>query len=342
MNRITGLDFARVLMTLGIVFYHFACFSSAGLSFFNVYANGVWGGTYNAAFFALSGFCLYNKYGQAKYRIGDFYYKRWKTVVFPYALIFLFAYLNTVAATGRFFYLDIPKWYLAFSFLGLDGYVQWFHNTYFITGVWFIGAILIVYLLYPVLNWVFSKLGIVTVVILFVLYELLRIKHSSEIPIDINPIVCLTSFSVGMVLSKTKKYLFSKVTFIVSAVLSALLIFVPVFGSHNTKEMVLGWILFVLFSNIGHLIKADRINAVITALSRVSYLVILIHLPIIHKMLIGWDSPSISKASVILTGLTGILFLLAFAINEVLKGIYASKAFKWLDGKFAGASPKSK
>lgn len=341
MNRIRGLDFARVLMTLGIVFYHFSCYSSAGLSIFNVHANGVWGGTFNAAFFVLSGFCLQNKYGQGSYDIVGFYYKRWKTVVFPYALIFLFAYLNNVATTGRFFYLDVPQWYLALSFIGLDGYVQWFRPTYFITGVWFIGAILLVYLVYPLINIVFKKLSFILLIALFIVYEIVRIKHTSSVPIDINPLLCILSFSVGMFLQQKKEYLFNKILFLITAVMSAVLILVPIGGSHTTKELLLGWSLFLVFSNVGHYITSERANSVLTALSQVTYIVILIHLPILHKVLVGWDYSQHIRAYFVLFALVAVLFILAFAINVVLKGIYASKTFKWLDGKLLKASHKT-
>ena len=333
-KRITGLDFARIIMTFGIVAYHFACYSAADLRFLNVHANGVWGGTLNSAFFALSGFCLQNKYGNIRFDILEFYYKRWKTVVFPYALIFTYAFLNNVATYGKFFYLNIPKWLLLLSFIGEDGYVQWFHPTYFIIGVWFVGAIILIYLLYPLINKFFKLNTIVYLIILFVLYEVLRIKGPSATPIDINPVTCILSFSVGMALSTVKDFLFTWKAFLVSGIISIPTLFIPIGLSHNTKELIIGWMLFVFMSNLGNRIQSVKFHRVISTLSRLSYTIILIHLPVLHKILIGWNTDSIGQSIIVLIGTLSATCVLSVAVDIIIKWIYNTKPFVWLDSKF--------
>ncbi len=336
MKRIKGLDFTRVILTCGIIAYHFSCYSSANLSFLYQHANGVWGGTFNAAFFALSGFLIQYQYGKERLDISWFYYKRWKTIVFPYVLVFLYAYLINVATTGKFFYLNIPKWILILSFFGIDGYVYWIQETYFITGVWFVGAILLIYLLYPLLHILFKNVRIAlgSILVLFIVYELIRSNGWFSFPVDINPVTCILSFSIGMMLAKTEK-LFKKYLFFLSflCVIFIILPF-PIEVSHNTKELIVGWLLFILLSNIGYYIKSERFNTMMSSLNKASYPIILVHLPIIHLVFVGWNKNNPSFAILILIILFVLLCVLGLIIDVIIKKIYGLSIFIWLDKKF--------
>ncbi|WP_408069567.1 acyltransferase family protein [Butyrivibrio sp. JL13D10] len=334
MKRILGLDFARVIMTFGIVAYHFSCYTSANLYYFNIHANGVWGGTYNASFFALSGLCLFNKYSRENLNIINYYYNRWKSIIIPYALVFLYAYFNNVASTGRFFYLDIPNWILLLSFIGEDGYVEFFRGTYFITGVWFVGAIILIYIIYPILNTVMKKNKVFSLISAGCLYELVRVNYSGGVPFDIHPVVCILSFMVGMFLATFISHLFDNVVFFLSFIASIVLIVYPIgFVSGSTKQLLLGWILLVLFSNIGYRIKLRKVNDFIEMMSHISYPVILIHLPVLHKFLLGWNDTNNLKEVVVLFILCVVLCILGMAINIILRQVFSWKIFTYIEKK---------
>lgn len=332
MKRILGLDFARVLMTFGIVAYHFSCYSSAKLSFFNTNANGVWGGIYNASFFALSGFCLYYKYGSEKINIISYYYRRWKTILFPYILVFCFIYLNNVAVAGRFFYLDIPKWILLLSFLGVDGYVEFFRRTYFASGVWFVGMIIFIYLFFPVINALMKKNKVFSLIVVLFLYEIMRINYNGNVPFDIHPIVCLVSFMVGMYFATIQPTLFDTKFFLIFTLISVVLIvYLIAVGSVYTKQLLLGWSLLIVFSNIGHRITVRKVNDLFRTVSKISYPIILIHLPVLHKVLVGWNYTNSVQAGVVLLFLCITLCVLGMAINVIIKQLFSMKMFVWLD-----------
>ena len=48
---------------------------------------------------------------------------------------------------------DIPRWRVIFSLLGLDGYLSPVTTTYYKIGEWFLGIILLLYLVFPLLLW---------------------------------------------------------------------------------------------------------------------------------------------------------------------------------------------
>ena len=48
---------------------------------------------------------------------------------------------------------DIPRWRVIFSLLGLDGYLTPVTVTFYKIGEWFLGVILILYLVFPLLLW---------------------------------------------------------------------------------------------------------------------------------------------------------------------------------------------
>lgn len=194
-----------------------------------------------------------------------------------------------------------------------------------------------VFILYPILNFIIRKNWACSLFALFVMYEIIRInKRWFEIPIDVNPIICILSFCVGMALSTCKKHILNRLVFCASIILNGVLILIPFGYSHNTKELLLGWLLLILLLNIGHCINSNRVNHFLAILSGASYPVILIHLPIIHKVTTGWNTTKVGWAFIILTTMFMVLYLLGSAINIVLKKIYSMKVFTRLDTVFEG------
>ena len=334
MNRIKGLDLVRVLCTYFIVAFHFYSYSNSQLTPFLAYANGYWGGTLNAIFFALSGYVLQAKYGSSLGKIRVFYYKRWKMIIPPYIVVFLSAYMGNVAKYGSFFYYDIPKYRLIFSFLGVDGYAQWFCQTYFITGVWFIGAILFLYAIYPLLNKLArTRLKYIFLFLLIVAFLLLLKFSVIPAPIDINPVTCVLSFYIGMLLFEKTSLIKSKITFIICTVVCLGLLFVTLKGNHVIKEMIMGYLMFISIFNIGNHLGNFCSFKVITRLSKTSYYSILIHLPLIHKVLEGWNSENSINQMFVLIAIILSLIILSDVLNVVMGKIYDSKLFSYLDLK---------
>ena len=111
---------------------------------------------FSTTFFCISGAVLYYNYPLI-YSKKTFYYKRWKRIFPSYYICFTFFYLNRAFTAYKFFFRG--HWTkILYSIIGLDSYLSYKLNTYFIAGELFLGAIIIIYLLYPLILWIINKI----------------------------------------------------------------------------------------------------------------------------------------------------------------------------------------
>ena len=111
------------------------------------------------SFFCISGAVLYYNYPKI-ISLKSFYYKRWKSILLPYYICFLYFFSRNVFRFHKFFYQgDWPKIFL--SMIGLDGYLAYKIKTYYLVGEWFLGAIIIIYAIYPILLFITNKSNII-------------------------------------------------------------------------------------------------------------------------------------------------------------------------------------
>lgn len=337
-RRDNGLDFARAVAAIGIVTFHFYCHSSSARKLFLYHANGSWGTTLNYLFFALSGFLLQLKYGRpGNLQLKSFYYKRWKATIPAHLAVFLFAFCMNVFSYGKLFYMNIPKWRLLLSFVGMDGYVAWVTPTYFITGEWFLGAILLAYLVYPLLRWIASCrwvnylfLGILTGLYAWVL----RIDLGGLYP-SANPVTCLLCFYVGMLASRYTGIIKNQYLFLPALILSGVLFLVPIGGHSVTKMMVAGGALLIVLCGAGRfLCKNPFIGRITLILSGLSYSVFLIHHRIIVKVLEGFDSVSTKRSLLALMLILATTFILAAVLDHLIKALFKTKPYLKFEGLF--------
>ena len=93
-----------------------------------------------------------------------------------------------------------------FSLIGLDGYLSYRITTYFIVGEWFLGAIIIIYALYPLLLWFLNKNIFLTYCIMGFSYFIIYKTNIFMIIKEINLITCINSFYFGMISIKYKRF----------------------------------------------------------------------------------------------------------------------------------------
>ena len=219
-KRIVSLDYVRVILTLCILTYHladdyidlFPALKSA-LTLLTRFANGAWGPPLVTMFFMLSGIGLYYKHSKIE-NVSQFYYKRWKSIIPLFLMVYLVFYILNFINNGHFMYKDPPQTILL-TLTGMDGYsrlntpiselLTWLvggapNGTYYLTGTWFLGPILIVYLLYPVILALFKRLDFLLLIIIAAIYflEMQFTSYASHRVI----FYCLTGFVMGMLFIK--------------------------------------------------------------------------------------------------------------------------------------------
>lgn len=151
-NYRPGLDVVRLAALLPVLCYHY-CIESARLGF--AVPDGLigrpmadWVELGLAWFFLLSGAALCLQW-QGRFALRPYLVGRAAATYPAFWLGFgvLFLYGEVLHGNNA----DIPRWRVVFSLLGLDGYLLPVTVTFYKIGEWFLGVILILYLLFPLL-----------------------------------------------------------------------------------------------------------------------------------------------------------------------------------------------
>lgn len=167
-SRISSIDFMRVVGFLMIVAAHFIGAVSRNGVDHNYFHKYYLGGVGVSFFIIASGASLYvstkNNFDLKTYikkRIANIYPYFW--ICYIVVAVFLFLSFSTVC-------LGNDPVRLLITFLALDGF---FHstisNTYYLIGEWFIGFILFVYILFPIVAWLKNKNIYVAITVVLIL-----------------------------------------------------------------------------------------------------------------------------------------------------------------------------
>lgn len=149
-----GLDVIRLAALLPVLCYHF-CIEAARLGFAVpafLISRGMadWVEVGLAWFFLLSGAALCLQW-QGRFRWRPYLVGRAAAMYPAFWIGFgvLFLYGEVLHGNNA----DIPRWRAVFSILGLDGYLAPVTPTFYKIGEWFLGVILLLYLVFPLLLW---------------------------------------------------------------------------------------------------------------------------------------------------------------------------------------------
>ena len=318
-KHLPGADFIRALCTLGVVTYHFSCtlvyYGNSDFRFLYRFANGNCGLVFVTMFFMLSGALLYrNNSDISSYK--TFYIKRWKSIFPMFYIAFLIFYIPTAIKFHSPLYLGRP-WSLLLTFFGIDGYFLYKIPSYYLLGEWFLGAIILLYIIYPLLLKLLSKPLMTTVIIICLhiwqVYSDLFVIHDFS-----NLISCLISFWLGILFMKYYDNIINilnkrTVTLLIAALLPLIFVNIkPV--PDNFIIHITGYILFILLFSFGNFAMNNKIiNKSCSLISYLSYAVFLLHHQILYKLLIKFTHLNFIS-SVILLLITYVLCIVSSLI----------------------------
>lgn len=251
-------NFIRMVATLMILIYHLlTTFCDNGLIDRTGRGGDLnLGGIGVAIFFMLSGALLIKKY-RHKCEVGKFYKKRLIRIYLPHWICYTLFLIVTV--------IMHPDWLkgvqfhsVLISFFALDFFAQPLYqigiSTFWLVGEWFTTVILILYLLFPLLRWLYTKhklFGTIILTILFVVNLKFQILTYGGGWFSItNGLMC---FWIGMVLEDVKKYYKGWGCFALLGCLMLLFISVnpsQLFGFYYIPTFVFSVLLFLFMTNI--------------------------------------------------------------------------------------------
>ena len=279
-KHIYEIDLIRTVCCIGIIIYHFACHTASNLNILTDTVNSNIGEIIVTVFFIVSGFVLYHS-NQEINSLKQFYYKRFKSI-FPSFWIcwFIFYVLNVIKVRTPFYAGNPLKLFL--TLIGQDGYTQLRIVNYYTVGEWFLGALIIVYAIYPLLLKVFKKNDLLGLVVLIILTTLVYVLNIPVISPGFPGICesCLM-FYMGMVIYKYINVLNDKKVLIGSILFFIIYTFIKINILNTMLDMIYGLVTFILLYKIGEKVNNKCINKI----SNISYQIFLFQQQIIVHVL---------------------------------------------------------
>ena len=139
------------------VLNHFTQVSKNSYFIFDKFANGTgsWGYSLVTVFFIISGALIYLNNSTLD-SVSLFYTKRIKTIYPAFYISYISVFTARMCLGGQFT-SGKDVYLFALTILGIDGYFSSYVKNFYILGEWFLGALIIIYLLYPFILAVFRK-----------------------------------------------------------------------------------------------------------------------------------------------------------------------------------------
>lgn len=331
-KSLLGIIFARSFCAIGIIIFHYFCHSKGKFKLLYSTANSSWGYLFVISFYSISGNVLYYNYSKIQ-SLKTFYFKRWKSIFPSYYICFTYFFIKNVFKYHKLFYNG--HWSrLIFTIFGMDGYLGYRFKTYSLVGEWFLGSIIVLYILYPLLAWIMNKNILIIHFIVLSFYPLMYLTNFFIISNDRNIITCIYSFYFGMLALKLNILFFkNKIIFIISFFVLIFLCLIRI-SKFTLIYQIQGFALFIVLIYIGEFLMLTRFKMIFKEISILSYNIFLFQHRIILEIL-SVNNPTKWYLHLILLGITIILTILcAKILFLVVNNFFKSYYFKKFESKF--------
>ena len=165
-GHISGVNLARILGAIGIVIFHYGCHDNFLTPYLCFSANDNWGSILVALFFIISGACLARTYA-LNFELKRYFLRRWKAIFPLFYFCYIFFAIEQTIEFGAW-WKGIPVHRFIYTLLGCDGYMLCYQPNFYIIGEWFLGVIIVCYLLFPILRYLLKSVPYTTAFILLV------------------------------------------------------------------------------------------------------------------------------------------------------------------------------
>lgn len=262
-----------------------------------------------------------------------------KSILVSYYICYFYFYITISLMYHRLVYKG-PWIYLIFILIGLDGYLFFGYKirVFNLAGIgeWFLGAIIIIYILYPILSTLMNiNIFIINYIIFINYYFMYKTNFYSRVIYERNFFTCLNSFYFGMLVIKYKTFFMENIIiFIIALFLSILLFLIKISSSFFLISQLHGFAIYIILLKIGNIIMSKKYSAIFFTLSSLSYSIFLYHHRIIRDILSIYNPEKFILHFILLC--TTIIIILFFArmhsnnVDYILK----SKIFQILDNFF--------
>lgn len=329
-EKIEELDFIRAICAVGIILFHVSCYiPPTAPMFMHTYANGGYGTLLVGVFFLISGGVLYYNYREIE-DLFIFYYKRWKSIFPMFYITFLFFFIRNVVTADAVFYNGKP-WRLLLSVFGLDGYFHYKYPGYYIVGEWFLGAIVLLYVLYPIYVKLVNSAG--WKVLFFIIpLTVWQIKTDwFEIGTTTNLIYCSTLFIFGMLIFKYKLFRDTKLK-LASCLISFAVLFVSIPHFDIFLSMIsYVFMFFALFAVAELIVKVPLLKSIFACIGGLSFPMFLVQNKVIGFLTTHITVNTYSDLVKVILLAVCLSITYAWCIQTVTQGVMKTKWFCYVD-----------
>lgn len=299
-KRIFYLDFIRAIATLSIILTHYNALyiymSSPRLenTILTVYPFGIYIGNLGVAlFFIISGAALMHTYGDS-FDMSLFYKKRIKSIypmwwiAYVLASSYWFLTYKTVNPWGA------ERWKLLLSIIGFDQYFAHLTTTFGIIGEWFLGCIILMYLVFPVIRWLVIHRPKVLVLLSFAAYFVFIFYNPWPLWPSVNIFVRLPELIFWMVFYRYWNKVNIKTFWAAVIVLISTTIWNPNWDG-NIKTTYIGIAFFLVLAYLARWTERSvGIRYVCSKVCKYSYAIFISHHIVIYELGKRFDLNTIS------------------------------------------------
>ncbi len=305
---------------LGIILYHIVCHKGEGdFVLLPAPANSNWGSIFVAVFLILSGAMLYYNNSEID-SCKTYFYKRFLAIYPVFYIAWSCFYIAKVILYRSFFW-NGHAWTILLSVLGIDKYFSYrLDVTYSSVGEWFNGAIIFLYILYPIFLWLIKRIGIVLVVLSGALCIWQIFCGYFIITTNRNMIYCSFLFIVGMYIMKAQLYKYRTLQ-LASLAIVCILTFVPIQMDWSVSNLIMGVSMWFALYFIGELLmeKSNKLSKFIVWTSTISYAVYTIHHNFVFAAYRLYSPASVLEVVLFNVGVLIIVFAVGALLYRVSK-----------------------
>lgn len=299
-ERLYYLDFIRAISTIVIVLTHFNAIYLYNVSpvrpecaVITLWVSNIYIGAFGVSLFLIiSGAALMYVYGERKFDWKRFYKQRFLTIYPMFWIAYFFVFLYHTYKYGGIMQ-GIPKKNIIFTILGMDGLMlNAGARVFYLIGEWFLGAIIILYILFPLLLLLMKKCPVVLGVMLMVIYCVAVALGDKSISVFVR----LPEFVFGMYFVKYIKKVKWPVALAGLTVFIANWVIAPNI-SENIQTTYVGIASFLVLVYVSKFFTHKFYTGLCAIVCKYSFACFLMHHYIISQMVAKFDLGTISRTN---------------------------------------------
>lgn len=335
-KRVLYLDLIRVVCFLMVTSFHFSITVAdfdilAAVDFYRDVISIGWGAIATSCFFMISGAALIYRY-KDNFSLKEFYKKRFFGLYPLFWLAYLFVFLE-------FFYHyktmpQVPKINFLFTVMGIDGYFLEWIPTFYMVGEWFLGALIMLYLLFPIYRMVMNRCKYILPAVFFVASVVLVYYNPFPMAIDKTLIVCSMYFVLGMLIEMLRESprravrigrriaaSIGVLVFVVAFALDIRGYCCPLNILHQVR-FALSLLFYLTMMEAAELVRSERTKNLIATIGKHSYAYFLIHHIFLQRYIQNFSGIAMSGSNILLLFVSSVAYIYVLAIG--LDKIYAA------------------